>query len=418
MNGGTGTCENGTKYCIRRSSLPVGTSERWRMSCATPTTSRQGTAAEGVGGPVAVSGSKSGSNPMRMHLPIALSPGQTDRAMVSFTTTTGAPCSSAAVSFRPSRILMPRMSKNSGVAACRNGSCPPAPGGSARPGHGNRRHVEARERDRGNRRGGAHARHARARARAPRRTGRREWRRRAPARRPRRRRPPCSCRSPARAGCRGFGRTCRRRRAAAPTAPSAGRAGRSVRRRVPAVALARSPSRLPAASRRGGSRRSRSPRRWRRGRPHSAAASSIVRPAPSPAATSGRSTCLTAPSNHDASSSDTPVAATDDDGRFDARLQQQAPARGPQRRANGELPPPPRRAHEQQRGGVREPDDEHERRHARQPPGHAPIGARHLRSAEGRQHDAASSSRRSPAPPPRPPSRRRRACATIEPTRR
>ena len=28
MNGGTGTCENGTKYCIRRSSLPAGTSER------------------------------------------------------------------------------------------------------------------------------------------------------------------------------------------------------------------------------------------------------------------------------------------------------------------------------------------------------------------------------------------------------
>ncbi len=148
MNGGTGTCENGTKYCIRWSSSPVGTRDRWRMSCATPTTSRQGTAADGVGGPVAVSGSKFGSKPMRMHLPSALSPGHADRAMVSFTTTTGAPCSSAAVSLRPWRILMPRMSKNSGVAACRNGSW-----------DGNGRHVEPRERYRGNGRRGANARH-------------------------------------------------------------------------------------------------------------------------------------------------------------------------------------------------------------------------------------------------------------------
>lgn len=64
---------------------------------------------------------------MRMHLPIALSPGHAVRAIVSLTTTTGAPRSSAAVSFRPSTMRMRRMSKNSGVPAWMNGSWPVGP---------------------------------------------------------------------------------------------------------------------------------------------------------------------------------------------------------------------------------------------------------------------------------------------------
>ena len=245
---------------------------------------------------------------MRMHLPSALSPGQTDRAMVSFTTTTGAPCSSAGGELAPlddpdaedvEELRRRRLQERKLAAGARR----------LRPaGHGDRRDVEARERNRAQSSSRRARQAPRARARAPRRTDRRGWRRRVPARRRRRRRCPCSCRSPARAGCRDSGRTCRRRRAAAPTARSGGRAVRSATRRPPAaLALAVEASRgeLPRAD----STRWRSPSRSRRGRPAQAAASSVVRPAPSPAATSGSSTCLIAPSNHDASSSDTPVAA-------------------------------------------------------------------------------------------------------------
>ena len=154
---------------------------------------RRGTArpADGIGGPVAVSGSNAGSKPMRMHLPIALSPGQTVRAIVSLTTTTGAPRSSAAVKLAALRRSdaedveqLRRRRLQEGQLAARRRRLGPA-------GHADRRHVEARERhraDRRRRRDAGHRAHALERGveqicRA--------WRCRAPVRRPRRARRPC-----------------------------------------------------------------------------------------------------------------------------------------------------------------------------------------------------------------------------------
>ena len=143
-----------------------------------------------------------------------------------------------------------------------------------------------------------------------------------------------------------------------------------------------------------GSRRSRCPwptRRGHRRRPRRAAWSV---PAPSPAATPGSSTCLIGAVEPRRQQQRHAGRGDRDEGRFDERLQQQPPARGPERRPNGELSPAARRAHEQQRGGVRQADDEHEGRDARQPPGHAPIDARHVGSAERRQDDASPLGRR------------------------
>ena len=326
---------------------------------------------------------------MRMHLPSALSPGQTVRAMVSFTMTTGAPRSSAAVNFRPSTIRMPRMSKNSGVAACRNGSWPADTGGSARPGTaiggtlkpengiaaigvaartpGTARTRSSAASKRSSPRQAAGARldvddddvvhrhpevlreqvveaaaeHARAREKQHR------------QRRLEDEQPVCA------GDLRPLWR--RRRRDARQRAR-----GRLDALAIPVAIAARSPAQ--------------------------AAATSVSAPAAVAGATSGSSTCLTAPSNQDGQQQRRARRGDRDDGRFDEGLKEEPPARRAERGPDGELPAPAGRAHQQQRGGVGEADHEDERRHARQPVGDAPIDARNVRAAKRRQHDPARSS--------------------------
>ena len=247
---------------------------------------------------MAVNGSNDGSKPIRMHFPSALPPGHTDCAIVSLTMTTGAPRSSASTNRRPSTMSTPRISRNCGVAAMRNGSCPLTLGGTREARHADRRHVEP---------GKGHRLHGRrqldagelpdalercldkgARTRIPVRDRTRRAARR-----------PCACRNPATPGCTGCARTCPHPPGARPTS-SSGREGglglsepstrrESNGRRSPRRARSTASARCPPQRRPG--------RRGRRER----GSAEIRGFSPTPWTTDGRSTLRTASSSQYAS---------------------------------------------------------------------------------------------------------------------
>ena len=272
-------------------------------ACRAPRRRLRGTARlpTASGGPVAVSGSNAGSNPMRMHLPSALSPGQTVRAMVSLTiddrrATIVARGELPALERSRCRGCRrtPASRPEERQLAVRRRAAPPVPGtpigGTLKPANGiacNRRSPRRRPAS-ARTRSSAASNSSAAIATAP---------------------GPwlevddddvvhVASRSPAPAGCRGFVRTCRRRRAAR-TDSAVWRTSSAGLRRRSSGALAFAIETAPSETRWAGSRRWRCRPRWRRGGRQPPRRAACVRPAPSPGATSGSSTCLTAPSNHD-----------------------------------------------------------------------------------------------------------------------
>ena len=409
MNGGTGTCENGTKY-LHQVILVAGRHERPLAHVARHADDlaarhggrRRGRPGRGLGIEVRIEPDADALADARF-LPA--------RPIAPWSRSRRRPARRArrpSVSLRPSTILMPRMSKNSGVAACRNGSCRPAPGGSARPGtaiggtlkpeNGIAAMVVA-ARTPGTARTRSSAASNRSSAR---------WRRPVPARRRRRRRCPCDA-------------EVLREQVVEAAAEHAGAGEQQHRqrrlqdeqaglRRRPAcrcwrVAVETARGELPRQVGRVRDRPWRSRRAARRRPPR--AASSGRRPRPR--ATSGSSTCLTAPSNHDASSSDTPVAAsaTTAASTNACRSSRARGAPSAARIANSR-----RRRDARTSSSVAALARPMTSTRADTPVSHQATrrsALDNVGAAERRQHDARRSSRRLPAPPRRPPSHRARA---------